>query len=80
MALGAAGKPSVCLASDQGAGIKSTRITVNGIQAAGEDLGTSCHPLPGGLTSSLSPCPKGIGKSYSPRHVRAAIQARKQQG
>lgn len=53
------------LASDQGAGIKSTRITVNGIQAAGEDLGTSCHPLPGGLTSSLSPCPKGIGKSYS---------------
>lgn len=53
------------LASDQGAGIKSTRVTVNGVQAAGEDLGISCHPLPGGLTSSLSPCPKAIGKVYS---------------
>lgn len=53
------------LAADQGAGIKSTRILVNGAQAGGEDLGTSCHPLPGGLTSSLSPCPKGIGRVYT---------------
>ncbi|MBN8870523.1 MAG: carboxypeptidase regulatory-like domain-containing protein [Solirubrobacterales bacterium] len=53
------------IASDQGAGLKSTRITVNGVQAAGEDLGSSCHPLPGALTSSLSPCPKGIGKVYT---------------
>lgn len=52
------------LAADQGAGIKSVRITVNGNQAGGEDLGGSCHPLPGGLTASLSPCPKDVGRVY----------------
>lgn len=53
------------LAADQGAGIKSIRVSVNGTKAAGEDLGGSCYPLPGGLTARLSPCPKGVGRNFT---------------
>lgn len=54
----------VVAAADQGAGIKTVQIKVNGIDAGGEDLSASCHPLPGNLTSSMVPCPPGILKGY----------------
>jgi len=52
-------------AADQGAGIQSVQILVNGKGAAGDDLSSSCNPLPGNLTSRLSPCPASVTKTYS---------------
>jgi hypothetical protein len=51
-------------ANDQGAGIRTVQIKVNGVDAGGEDLSASCNPLPGNLTSSMAPCPPGLLKGY----------------
>jgi hypothetical protein len=55
----------VVAAGDQGAGLRSVQIKVNGVAAGGDDLAGSCNPLPGGTTSRLSPCPGGFNKSYT---------------
>jgi len=52
-------------AADQGAGLQSIQIIVNGKGAAGDDLLGSCNPLPGALTSRLVPCPLSFSKSYT---------------
>ncbi len=52
-------------AADQGAGLASVAISVNGKSAAGDDLSASCNPLPGDLTSRMSPCPPSFGKTYA---------------
>lgn len=54
-------------AGDVGAGLQSVRVKVNGEEVVGEDLSDSCHPLPEGLTSSLSPCPSGVAETYELR-------------
>ncbi len=53
------------IATDQGSGIRSMVVSVNGIRIAGDDLAASCHLLPTGQTTRLSPCPRTLGKSYS---------------
>jgi hypothetical protein len=52
-------------AADQGAGLESIQVLVNGKRAAGDDLSSSCNPLPGALTSRLAPCPPSITKTYT---------------
>lgn len=52
-------------ASDQGAGLQSVQIAVNGASAGGDDLSSSCNPLPGNLTSRLAPCPASFAKTYT---------------
>lgn len=52
-------------AADQGAGLQSIQISVNGTAAAGDDLSGSCNPLPGALTSRLVPCPLSFNKTYT---------------
>ena len=52
-------------AADQGAGLQSVQIAVNGLPAGGDNLSASCNPLPGGLTSRLSPCPPSFVKTYT---------------
>jgi hypothetical protein len=52
-------------AADQGAGLQSVQISVNGTGAAGDDLSGSCNPLPGALTSRLAPCPLSFNKTYT---------------
>jgi hypothetical protein len=52
-------------AADQGAGLQSVHLAVNGAEATGDDLSASCNPLPGGLTSRLSPCPATFAKTYT---------------
>jgi hypothetical protein len=52
-------------AADQGAGLASVLISVNGKSATGDDLSGSCNPLPGELTTRMSPCPPGFGKTYA---------------
>jgi hypothetical protein len=52
-------------AADQGAGLQSIQIGVNGTSAAGDDLSSSCNPLPGALTSRLVPCPPSFSKTYT---------------
>ncbi len=52
-------------AVDQGAGLQSIQITVNGKGAGGDDLSASCNPLPGALTSRMSPCPASLTKTYT---------------
>ena len=42
-------------AGDQGPGLQSVQIAVNGSPAGGDSLSGSCNPLPDGLTSRLSP-------------------------
>lgn len=51
-------------AGDQGAGLHSVQIRVNGVPR-GDDLSASCNPLPGGLTSRMSPCPPSFAKRYT---------------
>ncbi|MBN8870790.1 MAG: hypothetical protein J0H66_12985 [Solirubrobacterales bacterium] len=53
------------IAVDEGSGIRSTSVTVNGTRIAGDDLVASCHLLPTGQTTRMAPCPKTVGKSYS---------------
>jgi hypothetical protein len=52
-------------AADQGGGIQSIQISVNGQGAAGDDFSASCNPLPGALTSRMVPCPLSADKSYT---------------
>ena len=52
-------------AGDQGAGLQSVQVTVNGQGATGDDLSASCNPVPGNMTSRLSPCPPGLSKTYT---------------
>ncbi len=52
-------------AADQGAGLQSIHVIVNGKQAAGDDLSAACNPLPGGLTARMSPCPPSFAKTYT---------------
>jgi len=52
-------------ATDQGSGIRTVQITVNGVAAGGDDLSATCDPVPGGLTGRLSPCPLNILKGYT---------------
>jgi hypothetical protein len=52
-------------AADQGAGLQSVQVVVNGQGATGDDLSGSCNPLPGNMTSRLSPCPPSFGKTYT---------------
>lgn len=52
-------------AADQGAGLQSVGIAVNGQAAGGDDLSGACNPLPGGLTSRLSPCLPSFAKTYT---------------
>ena len=56
--------PSIA-AADQGAGLQSIQITVNGESAVRDDLSASCNPLPGALTSRMSPCPTSLTKTYT---------------
>ena len=52
-------------AADQGAGLASVQIAVNGSPAGGDDLSAACNPLPGGFTSRLAPCPPSFAKTYT---------------
>jgi hypothetical protein len=52
-------------AADQGGGLHLIQVTVNGEAAAGDDLSGACNPLPGNLTSRLSPCPSSFGNTYT---------------
>jgi hypothetical protein len=52
-------------ASDQGSGIHSVQVAVNGKNAAGDDLSASCNPAPGNLTTRLVPCPTSFSKTYT---------------
>lgn len=52
-------------AADQGSGLQSIQVLVNGQGATGDDLSGSCNPLPGNMTSRLSPCPPGFDKTYT---------------
>jgi hypothetical protein len=52
-------------ASDQGAGLASIQVVVNGKIASGDDLGPACNPLPGALTSRMAPCPPSLTKTYT---------------
>lgn len=52
-------------AADQGAGIQSVQIVVNGKGVGGENLSASCNPLPGNLTARLVPCPLTVAKTYT---------------
>ncbi len=53
------------IATDEGSGIRSTTVTVNGTRIAGDDLAASCHLFPAGQTARMAPCPKTFGNSYS---------------
>jgi hypothetical protein len=52
-------------AADQGAGLQSVQILVNGKPAAGEDFSAACSPLPGGFTARMAPCPPVFTKTYT---------------
>ncbi|MCB1280049.1 MAG: hypothetical protein KDB18_00845 [Salinibacterium sp.] len=53
------------IALDEGSGVRSTTVTVNGTRIAGDDLAASCHLLPTGQTTRMAPCPRTFAKSYS---------------
>ncbi|HET8861840.1 MAG TPA: hypothetical protein VFM94_01150 [Solirubrobacterales bacterium] len=52
-------------ASDEGAGLRSVQVLINGKSAGGEDLSGACNPLPGNLTSRLSPCPPSFMHTFT---------------
>lgn len=52
-------------AADQGSGVRSVGITVNGAPAGGSDLDGSCHLLPENATSRLAPCPQSFSNTYA---------------
>jgi hypothetical protein len=52
-------------AADQGAGLQSIHVLVNGKEATGDDLSAACNPLPGNLTARMSPCPPSFNKTYT---------------
>jgi hypothetical protein len=59
---------------DEGAGLQSVQITINGSSAGGDDLSGDCHPLPGNMTSRLAPCPPDFAKTYSFDTAKAPFQ------
>jgi hypothetical protein len=61
-------------AADQGAGLQSVQVVVNGQGATGDDLSGSCNPLPRNMTSRLSPCPPSFGKTYTLDTAKAPFQ------
>ena len=61
-------------AADQGSGIHSVQIVVNGKPAGGDDLSAACNELPGNLTSRLAPCPPSFGKTYTLDTAKAPFQ------
>src|ERR1700720_4633040 len=52
-------------AADEGAGLESVLISVNGKAAGGEDLSASCNPLPGNMTARMAPCPPSFAKTIT---------------
>lgn len=52
-------------AADQGAGLRSIHVLVNGKEATGDDLSAACNPLPGNLTARMAPCPPSFAKTYT---------------
>jgi hypothetical protein len=52
-------------ASDQGAGLQSVRVTVDGTAVAGSDLSGQCNQVAGGLTSRMAPCPPSFASTYT---------------
>jgi hypothetical protein len=52
-------------ASDQGAGLRSIHVLVNGKEATGDDLSAACNPLPGNITARMAPCPPSFAKTYT---------------
>jgi hypothetical protein len=52
-------------AADEGAGLQTVSVTVDGKTAADEDLSASCNPLPGNLTSRMAPCPPSLAHTYT---------------
>lgn len=52
-------------AADQGAGLQSIHVLVNGKEATGDDLSAACNPLPGNLTTRMDPCPPSFAKTYT---------------
>jgi hypothetical protein len=52
-------------AADQGPGLQSLQIFVDGAPATGDDLSSSCNPLSGGLTARMAPCPPSFAKTYT---------------
>ncbi len=61
-------------AADQGAGLQSVQVAVNGKGAAGDDLSASCNPIPGNMTSRLAPCPPSLSKTYTLDTAQAPFQ------
>ena len=61
-------------AADQGAGLQSIQIIVNGKGVAGDDLSASCNPLPGALTSRMAPCPPSVTKTYTLETAQAPFK------
>jgi hypothetical protein len=61
-------------AADQGAGLQSVQITVNGKPAGGDDLSAACGLLPGNMTSRLAPCPPNFAKIYTLDTAKAPFQ------
>ena len=46
-------------------GCSRSRSSSTAQGAAGDDLSAACNPLPGNLTSRLSPCPPTFSKTYT---------------
>ncbi len=61
-------------AADEGAGLQSVRVEVNGKPADGDDLSAACNPLPGNLTSRMVPCPPSLTKTYTLETAKAPFQ------
>jgi hypothetical protein len=53
------------VAADEGAGLESAQIAINGKAAGGEDLSGSCNPLPGNMTARMAPCPPSFSKTFT---------------
>ena len=67
-------------AADQGAGLQSIQIIVNGKGVAGDDLSASCNPLPGGLTARMAPCPPTVDQDLHARNCPGAFQGGPEHG
>lgn len=50
------------------------QVSVNGTSATGDDLSAACNPLPGNMTSRLSPCPPSLTKTYTLDTAKAPFQ------
>lgn len=52
-------------AVDEGAGLQSAQIAINGTGVGGDDLSAACNPVVGNLTARLLPCPTSFTKTYT---------------